>query len=288
MTPPRRVWRVRGGVVPLDRPAVLGILNLTPDSFSDGGRWSTLDAALAQAHAMVEAGAAVIDVGGESTRPGARPVPAEEELRRVLPFVEAAAPELGVPISIDTRSATVARACLDAGAAIVNDVSALAHDPEMAEVVAEAGAGVILMHMRGTPDTMNAQARYADVAEDVARELRPALERAAEAGIPEDAVVTDPGIGFAKETDHSLTLLRRLGPLLALGRPVLVGPSRKRFLGEVLGVDTEERLHGTVSACVMAYLAGADLFRVHDVGPVVQALNVAAASAAAAGAGRTA
>lgn len=272
-------WRIASGSLPLEDPAVMGILNLTPDSFSDGGRVRDPEHALDLALAMAEDGAALIDVGGESTRPGATPVPVEEELRRVLPVLRRMAGKLPVPVSIDTRHASVARAALDAGAAVVNDVSALAHDPAMGGVVADGAAGVVLMHMRGDPTTMTALARYASVGRDVAAELSSAVERARKAGIPDESVVVDPGIGFAKNANHSLALLKDLGPLVALGFPVLVGPSRKRFLSAVLDVPPHERLAGTLAACVTAYLGGARIFRVHDVRPAVQALAVAHAVA---------
>lgn len=268
-----RAWSVRGGSVPLDRPVVMGILNLTPDSFSDGGELPDVEAALRRAEEMVAQGAGLLDVGGESTRPGASPVPEEQELGRLLPFVEAAG-ALSVPISVDTRKARVARACLEEGAAVVNDVSAMIHDPEMAGVVAEAGAGVVLMHMRGEPSTMASLASYQGVADEVAGELSHAVQRARAAGIQDDAIVLDPGIGFAKTPAHSLALLGDLGSIRAAGLPVMVGPSRKSFLGAVLGVPAQQRLHGTVAACVAAYLQGARIFRVHDVEPVVQALQV--------------
>lgn len=270
-------WRVRGGRVSLDAPLVMGIVNLTPDSFSDGGSLRDVEAAMDHARRLVGEGAGMVDVGGESTRPGAEPVPEAEERARVLPFVERAAGELGVPVSVDTRKAGVARGALEAGAAVVNDVSALAHDPDMAGVVAAAGAGVVLMHMRGDPTTMGGMADYHQVAAEVAAELSVAVARARAAGIPDDAVVVDPGIGFAKTPAHSLALLADLGPLRALGFPVLVGPSRKSFLGAVLGVPPGERAAGTAAACVMAYLQGARIFRVHDVAPVAQALQVARA-----------
>ncbi len=274
------MWRVREGDIPLGSPVVMGILNLTPDSFSDGGLHLDADRALDRAEAMVAEGAALIDVGGESTRPGADPVSADEELRRILPFLERAAGRLDAPLSVDTRKADVARAALAAGARIVNDVSGLAFDPGMAGTVAAAGAGVVLTHMRGTPADMTGRARYGNVAEEVAEELGAAVERARVAGIPDEAVVVDPGIGFAKSAEHSLTLLGDLGPIRALGFPVLVGPSRKSFLGALLDAPPEDRLAGTLAACVAAYLQGARIFRVHDVRPVCQALIVAEAIAA--------
>jgi dihydropteroate synthase len=255
----------------------MGIVNLTPDSFSDGGRYGTVEAALGKATEMVNEGAAILDVGGESTRPGATPVSPDEEVERILPFFEAASDRIDVPLSVDTRRASVARAALDAGAEIVNDISALAHDPAMAATVASSGRAVVLMHMRGTPVTMGRLARYHDVVGEVVQELEAALARASTAGIGRDRIAVDPGIGFAKDGAHNLALLRDLGSLGRLGRPLLVGPSRKRFIGEITGREPRERVHGTAAACVMAYLEGARIFRVHDVGPVVQALAVARA-----------
>jgi dihydropteroate synthase len=261
----------------------MGILNVTPDSFSDGGEiHGDPGRALARARAMVDAGAALLDVGGESTRPGAARVSVDEELARVLPVIEALVRELPVPVSVDTRKAAVARAALAAGAAIVNDVSGLAHDPGMAAAVAEGEAGLVLMHMRGEPADMMERAVYGDVVREVARELGAAVAAARAAGIAGDAIVIDPGIGFAKTAEHSLTVLKRLAELSALGHPILVGPSRKSFLGKVLDAPLAERVAGTVAACVVAYGAGARLFRVHDVAPVVQALRVAEAIALAA------
>lgn len=272
-----RVWQIRGAALSLERPLVMGILNVTPDSFSDGGRFAAVDAALAQAGRMADEGADLIDVGGESTRPGAPAVPPEVQLARVLPVLRRLVRELAVPVSVDTRSAVVAEAALAEGAAIVNDVSALS-DPAMARVVREAGAALVLMHMRGTPETMQALARYDDVAAEVAAELGGALCGALEAGIDADRIVLDPGIGFAKTAEHNLQLLAQLDRLLALGRPLLVGPSRKAFLGPLLGGrPPEQRAAGTVGACVAALLGGARIFRVHDVAPVRQALDVAEA-----------
>jgi dihydropteroate synthase len=275
-------WRLGGeGRLSLDVPRVMGVVNLTPDSFSDGGELADLDAALDRARALVAEGAAVIDVGGESTRPGATPVPADEELRRVLPFVREAAGELGVPISIDTRRARVAGAALAAGATIVNDVSGLAFDADMAPVVAAHGAGLVLMHMRGTPAGMQRLAHYTDVVAEVRDELGRALDAALAAGVAAERIVLDPGIGFAKDAAHSLELLGRLDELVRLPRPLLVGPSRKSFLGHVVDVPPRERVAATVAACVLAWERGARVFRVHDVAPVAQALAVAQAVAAA-------
>ena len=276
---PAPVWEIAGGALPLAAPLVAGILNVTPDSFSDGGENATIESALRRSDVMVREGAAVIDVGGESTRPGADPVPAAEEIRRVVPVVGALARRLPVPISVDTRKAAVARAALGAGAAIVNDVSGLAFDPALGPVVAAAGAGIILMHMRGTPADMQRRARYADLAREVRSELEVAVARARAARIPAGSIVLDPGFGFAKTAVQSVALLGALPRLLAAGFPLMVGPSRKSFLGELLGVAPKERAVGTAAACVIAYRGGARLFRVHDVRPVVEALTVAHAVA---------
>jgi dihydropteroate synthase len=270
-------WRIRGGALVLDRPRVMGILNLTPDSFSDGGELAGVDMALRRGEEMVEAGAALLDVGGESTRPGAAPVPLEDEIRRVVPVVEALVARLAVPVSVDTRKAGVARAALEAGASAINDVSGLSFDPELGGVVAEAGAGLVLMHMRGTPADMRERTHYHDVGAEVAGELMEAVERARCAGVQEPALVLDPGIGFAKTAEQSLALLGDLSHLRRTGFPLMVGPSRKSFLGDLLGVEPRARVTGSAVACALAYLEGARIFRVHDVGPTVQALEVTAA-----------
>lgn len=268
-------WKTGDGVLSLDEPVVMGILNLTPDSFSDGGELEELSTALARAESMVEAGAGILDVGGESTRPGAAEIPAEEEKRRILPFLREVAGRLPVPISVDTRKAEVARAALEAGAAVVNDVSGLAHDPELAGVVGRSRAGLVLMHMRGTPATMTGLARYDDLLGEIEAELREAVARAEAAGVERERIVVDPGIGFAKTPAQNLELLDRLHGLASLGLPLLVGPSRKSFIGALVDVPAAERVAGTVAACVMAYERGARVFRVHDVEPVVQGLRVA-------------
>lgn len=275
--PPLSMWILRERELDLSGPVVMGILNLTPDSFSDGGELSSVEAALRRARRLVEEGAGILDVGGESTRPGAAAVPVEEELGRILPFMEEAAREFSVPLSVDTRHAVVARAALRAGAGIVNDVSGLRHDPEMARVVAEEGAGLVISHMRGTPATMRGFARYRDVVGEVLTELRGSLEMAVEVGVGPDQIVVDPGIGFAKTGEQSLALLRGLNMLLELGRPVLVGPSRKSFIGAITGRPPDERSAGTLAACVLAYCRGARIFRVHEVASAKQALAVARA-----------
>jgi dihydropteroate synthase len=255
----------------------MGILNVTPDSFSDGGELPDLDALLYRADSMVAEGAAILDLGGESTRPGARMVPEGEELRRVVPAVAALAARFAVPISVDTRKARVAEEAISAGAAIVNDVSALSFDPRMAAVATESGAGVVLMHMRGVPQDMKEHAHYRDVEGEVAGELEAVAERALGAGISRDSIVLDPGIGFAKTAPQSLRVLARLSRVVGLGFPVLVGPSRKSFLGELFGLPPGQRAVGSAAACVMAFLRGARVFRVHDVTPTFQALRVAEA-----------
>jgi dihydropteroate synthase len=268
-------------VVTLDRPFVLGILNVTPDSFSDGGRHATVDAALAHAERMLAEGADALDVGGESTRPqGATPIDAEEETRRVLPVVEAISARFPQAIvSVDTVKAAVAARALGAGAGVVNDVSGFRLDAAMGETCARHRAGVILMHSRGAVHDMAtfAHASYDDgVVAAVRRELGESLERALAAGVAAEAVVLDPGIGFAKRPEHSLAVLAALGELASLGRPLLVGVSRKRFIGEITGVTiAADRIHGTTGANVAALGAGARLFRVHDVRAAREALDVA-------------
>jgi len=255
----------------------MGVVNVTPDSFSDGGRYLDAGDALAQGLALVREGAAILDIGGESTRPGSDPVPTDEELRRVLPVVEALAARVGVPISVDTAKAEVARRALDAGAALVNDVSALRADPEMVEVVAELGAPVCLMHMQGAPKTMQEDPHYDDVVDDVLQFLEERMAFALARGVAEDQLLLDPGVGFGKTVEHNLTLLRHLDRFVALGRPVVLGTSRKRFLGAILGSEPGDRVIGTVATTVIGLLAGAHVFRVHDVKPNFEALRVALA-----------
>jgi len=252
----------------------MGIVNVTPDSFSDGGRFLDSEAAIAHARRLREEGAAILDVGGESTRPGAEPVPEDEELRRVVPVIEA----LDGDISIDTTKAAVARAALAAGATIVNDVSAFRFDPAIAAVTAEAGAGCVLMHMLGEPRTMQADPRYGDVVSEVKAFLEERLAFAVAEGVPEQRVWLDPGIGFGKTVEHNLELLARLGEIVAIGRPVVIGASRKSFLGKLTGRQTDERLAGTIATTIIAYERGARIFRVHDVAPNADALQVAGAT----------
>ena len=256
------------------RPSVVGVVNVTPDSFSDGGAFLNHADAIAQARRLFAEGAALVDVGGESTRPGSEGVSAEEELRRVEPVLEGLA---GLPVSIDTSKAEVARRALALGAVLVNDVTALRADPELAGVVADAGAYLCLMHMLGEPRTMQDAPRYDDVVAEVASFLEERLAVAVAAGIPEERICLDPGIGFGKTVEHNLELLVRMDELVAIGRPVLVGASRKRFLGRILG--DREAVTGPVAAGVainvLAYERGASLFRVHDVRENVEALAAA-------------
>jgi len=269
-----------------DRPArafrLMGVVNVTPDSFSDGGRYLDPEAAVAHGLELAAEGADILDVGGESTRPGAEPVDAEQELARVLPVIEGlTAAGVGAQISIDTSKAAVAEAALAAGATLVNDVTALRGDPRMAAVVADAGADCCLMHMLGEPRTMQRDPRYRDVLAEVRAFLEERLAFAVAAGIGEERILLDPGIGFGKTTRHNLELLAGLGELAAIGPPVLIGTSRKTFLGRLTGRPVEQRLAGTIASCVIALERGASVFRVHDVAPVADALTVAAATVAA-------
>jgi dihydropteroate synthase len=268
----------------------MGVVNVTPDSFSDGGLFLDADAAIAHARELIGEGADIVDVGGESTRPGAEPVSAEDELRRVLPVIEGIVAGNETPshpqVSIDTSKASVARAALDAGASLVNDVTALRADPEMAVLVAESEAECCLMHMRGEPRTMQADPRYDDVVDDVRSFLQERMAYAVREGVREERIMLDPGIGFGKTIAHNLALLRRLDELTSLGRPIVVGTSRKSFIGRILAdaaghiepVAANERLPGTIATNVLAYERGASVFRVHDVAPVRDALTVAAAT----------
>ena len=256
----------------------MGVLNVTPDSFSDGGRFLDPEAAVAHGKRLATEGADLVDVGGESTRPGAVPVSAGEERRRVIGVIEALACELQVPLSIDTSKAAVARAALEAGASFVNDVAALRGDPEMAGVVAEAGVDVCLVHMKGEPRTMQDDPRYDDVVGEVRGFLEERLEAAVAAGIAEGRVWLDPGIGFGKTLDHNLELIRRLDEIVAIGRPVVFGASRKRFIGHLTGRPESERVAGTVATNVLALERGATMFRVHDVAANRDALRVATAT----------
>jgi dihydropteroate synthase len=259
------------------RARVMGILNVTPDSFSDGGLFVEKDAAIAQGEAMAAEGADVIDVGGESTRPGSDPVPPDTQLARVIPVIQALARRVSAPISIDTTDAQVARHALDAGAQIVNDVSALRADPDMATVIARAGVPVVLMHMLGRPRDMQDNPTYRDVVEEVREFLAHRVEAAVEHGIDEGQIIVDPGFGFGKTAEHNLTLLRELAALEAVGRPVMVGTSRKAMLGKILDVPPRERIFGTAATVAAAVDRGAAIVRVHDVRAAVHVVKVMAA-----------
>ncbi len=260
---------------------VMGIVNVTPDSFSDGGRYLETRSALAHALKLAREGAAILDLGGESTRPGADPVAADEECRRVIPVVEGlVSAGVGSRISVDTSKAEVAELALGAGATMINDVTALRAAPRIAELVAQAGAQLCLMHMVGTPRTMQRDPHYEDVVSEVKRFLEQRMAFATSQGVPEEQIILDPGIGFGKSVAHNLELIRRLPELVALGRPVLIGVSRKSFLGHLTGREVGDRLPATIAANVLAYERGATIFRVHDVAPLLDALVVAGAAIA--------
>jgi dihydropteroate synthase len=255
---------------------IMGILNVTPDSFSDGGVYFDKARAVERARRMVEEGADIIDVGGQSTRPGAEQIAPEEEMRRTVPVIEAVAGEVGVPISIDTYRAEVARAAIDAGASMVNDISGLRLDPNMASLMAEKGVPVVLMHIKGTPRDMQRDPVYEALVPEIMDYLREGIRTAEEAGVPRDMVVVDPGLGFGKTFDHNLEILNRLEDFTMLQRPVAVGPSRKAFLGEILGgALPTERVFGTAAAVCAAVLKGASIVRVHDVREISDVVRVA-------------
>jgi dihydropteroate synthase len=272
-------WQIRGQTLTFpELPLLMGVVNVTPDSFSDGGRY--LDPAAAVAHGLdlVAEGAEILDLGGESTRPGSMPVNAAEEIRRVTGVIAELTRQTSVPISIDTWKAAVAREALAAGARIVNDITGLVGDPAMLEVVLESGCGVCAMHMQGTPQTMQQHPAYGDVVAEVSEYLRGRRDWLVAAGVAQDRVALDPGLGFGKTVEHNLALLRAAGRLHKLGCPVLVGPSRKRFIGEVLGNPNADRTAGTVGVALALAQQGVQIVRVHDVAPVRQALLLYAAS----------
>jgi len=278
---PPRGWDIAGLRVTLDHPVLIGIVNVTPDSFSDGGRFATLDRAIAQAERLASEGCELLDVGGESTRPGAPPVSDADEIARVAPVIEQLARRGLGPVSVDTRKAAVARAALAAGATVVNDVSGLSFDPALARVVGDAGAGLIVMHTRGTPETMDSLAVYRHVAAEVAAELGVAAARAEAGPVARERIVVDPGFGFAKTPEQNFRLLDELATIVGLGYPVAVGPSRKRFLGAATGRPVEDRDRATAVACALAWERGARLFRVHDAALAGEALRVAGATTSA-------
>ena len=248
------------------RTHIMGILNVTPDSFSDGGHYADRARALSHARDMAAAGADIIDIGGESTRPGAEPLPEEEELRRIIPLIERLSAELTVPISVDTYKSSVAKKALEAGASIVNDISGLRFSPDMAQVVAEYGAALVVMHIKGTPRDMQQNPVYADVVAEIRTFLEESIELAVRAGVDREKILVDPGIGFGKTLEHNLTVLNRLDEFRVLGRPIVLGASRKRFIGTILGMPVpEERVEGTAATVALGIERGASVVRVHDV-----------------------
>ncbi|MGD8396405.1 MAG: dihydropteroate synthase [Candidatus Eiseniibacteriota bacterium] len=274
---------LRGRPLDLRVPRVMGILNLTPDSFFPGSRLSGIDAARRRAQAMIEAGADLLDLGAMSSRPGSEPVPVEEEIARLVPALEAVRRDTELPLSVDTYRPAVARAAVAAGADLLNDITGLRDSTELAAIAARDGLGLVVMHMRGTPRDMQRDTTYADVVGEVTGFLRDAVERACAAGVARHRVIVDPGIGFGKSLDGNLELMARLGELVALDQPVLVGVSRKAFIGQLLDRTVEERLHGSVGAAVAAVMRGAHLVRAHDVRQTVEAVRVAARIRDAAG-----
>ncbi|MHB1135350.1 MAG: dihydropteroate synthase [Coriobacteriia bacterium] len=281
MIGPERIWRCGHREIPLARTLVMGILNVTPDSFSDGGRYAETSSAIERGRELAALGAHIIDVGGESTRPGSDAVTVADELARVVPVVSALAESLDVPMSVDTRHAEVAAACVASGASIINDISGF-NDPAMVEVAASCDAGLVAMHMLGEPKSMQDEPRYADVVAEVCGYLVTRARMLEDAGVAPERIALDPGIGFGKTTAHNLELLRHLEEFISLGYPLLVGASRKRFIGELTGVTTPaERVSGSVAVACWSALHGADIVRVHDVAPTLEALAMFAALASA-------
>jgi dihydropteroate synthase len=275
-----RFWRTTHQELSLERPLIMGILNVTPDSFSDSNRYSDPARAIERALEMVAEGADIIDIGGESTRPGAAPVATEEELKRIIPVISTLAGRTSCPISVDTWKSPVARAALDAGASIINDISGFNLDPQMAAVAARTGAGIVLMHTRGTPQTMQHDTNYIDLIGEIIHSLRQSITTACEAGIERERIVVDPGIGFAKTASQNLEILRRLREFTSIGLPLLAGTSRKSFIGKVLNRETGQRTFGTAATVALAVHNGADILRVHDVREMRDVADMAHAMAA--------
>lgn len=271
-----RILSTRHGNIDMRRrTALMGILNVTPDSFSDGGRYLEARKAIARGVELAEQGADIIDIGGESTRPGARPLSAPEEIERVVPVVRELRRVISIPLSIDTVKAEVARAALDAGADVVNDISALRFDPDMISLIVEEKVPVVLMHMQGTPRTMQESPRYQNVLQEVKDFLRSRVAFSVERGVAAGQIVIDPGIGFGKDLEHNLALIRGISTLTSLAQPVLVGPSRKTFIGKILNVGPDDRLEGSLAAAVAAALGGAGMIRMHDVKEARRAMALA-------------
>lgn len=258
------------------RTHIMGVLNVTPDSFSDGGRYFDESSAIAHALRMTREGADILDIGGESSRPGAEPLPLKEELKRTIPVITRIAKEISIPISIDTYKAEVAQKALDAGASIVNDISGLRFDPEMARIVARYEVPVVIMHMKGTPRDMQKNPVYDDLIQEILDYLRKGIRTAEESGIAEERIIIDPGIGFGKTFAHNLQIIHKLHEFTRLGKPVLIGPSRKAFIGKILGdVPPDKRLEGTAAAVAISVMNGASLVRVHDVREMARVVKVA-------------
>jgi dihydropteroate synthase len=256
------------------RPLIMGILNVTPDSFSDGGRYFNTAAAIDRAMMMVDSGADIVDIGGESSRPGSKPVPFEEELGRVIPVIKEVCHAVEIPISIDTTKAEVARQALDLGAVMINDISALRSDERIGKLAAEYGAYLVLMHMRGTPANMQTDTRYDDLIGEISGFLRSAADKAVSLGVPKGNIILDPGIGFGKSVEGNFALIRNLHKFLDLDCPIMVGASRKSFIGNTLDLGTDERLEGSLAAACYAVLNGADIIRVHDVAETRRAITI--------------
>ena len=269
--------QIKGRRLELDRPLLMGIVNVTPDSFFDGGRFCDPQSAVEHAIRLVHEGADLLDIGAESTRPGALPVDEQEERRRLIPVVSALSKAVSIPISVDTSKAQVARAAIGAGAVMINDVTALRGDPEMVDVLAETGAAVVLMHMQGTPETMQHAPHYDDVVGEVVQFLGERAAFALDRGLAKNRIMLDPGIGFGKTLSHNVTLLANLQAVARLGFPLLVGPSRKGFIGQLTQQSVEARAWGTAAVVALAVQQGANILRVHDVGPMKDVASVAAA-----------
>ncbi|RKY31815.1 MAG: dihydropteroate synthase [Candidatus Omnitrophota bacterium] len=269
------IWKIKGMELKIEKPVIMGILNVTPDSFYDGGRYFEVEEAVKRGKEMEKEGADIIDVGGESSRPGSHPVSEKEEMERVLPVIKELSKEVKIPISIDTYKSKVAEEALKEGARIVNDISALRFDRKMVDVIRDYKAGVVLMHMKGRPSDMQKNPYYEDTVGEIYSFLEERIKFCEENGIEKEQIVIDPGIGFGKRLIDNLLILKNIHHFLSLGRPILIGTSRKSFIGFLLNLPVEERLEGTISSVIISYLKGVSLFRVHDVKEIKRALSVA-------------